>query len=229
MMAFDTNEKSLVGIDTDGNHLYADLSKIATIQHTYRLKRASIQKRHKHCRTKCNKLLAKLRNRQTKRVENMLHKISKEVVLYAKAKQDAIALEKLTYVRNSMRKGNWKGKNIRGRLNAWNFRKLQQFIEYKARWEGIPVVYVDARNTSKTCSRCGCLNRLCPSDRFLKCKQCHTIIDRHVNASINILKRACGDKFCPERLSDEAVNQLKDGELMGGQVASYLLLKVGKP
>jgi len=198
------------------------------------LKRARIQKRHKHCRTKCNKLLTKLRNRQTKRVENILHKVSKEVVLYAKAKQYAIALEKLTFIRNSMSKGNWKGKNIRGRLNVWNFRKLQQFIEYKARWEGIPVVHVDARNTSKICSRCGCLNRLCPSDRFLKCEQCHAIIDRHLNASINILKRACetnricGDKFCPERLRDEAVNQSKDGELMAGQVASYLLLKVGK-
>jgi len=228
MMAFDTNEKSLVGIDTDCNNLYADLSKVATIQHTYRLKRAKVQKRHKHCRTKCNKLLAKLRNRQTKRVENILHKVSKEVVLYAKAKQYAIALEKLTYIRNSMKKGNWKGKCIRGRLNAWNFRKLQQFIEYKARWEGIPVVYVDARNTSKICSRCGCLNRLCPSDRFLQCKQCYAIIDRHANASINILKRACGDRFCPERLSDEAMNQSKDGELMGEQVNSLQLLRVGR-
>lgn len=164
----------------------------------------------------------------TKRVDNILHRISKEVVLYAKAKQYAIALEKLTHIRSSMRKGNGKGRNIRGRLNSWNFRKLQQFIEYKARWEGTPVVYVDARNTSKTCSRCGCLSkRLCPSDRFLKCEQCHTITDRHVNASINILKRACGDKFYPEGLSDEAVNQSKDGELMGGQVAPYLLLKVG--
>ena len=236
MVAFDTNEKSLVGIDTEGNHLHADLSMVTTIQHTYRLKRAKIQKRHHHCRTKCDRLLAKLRNRQTKRVENILHKVSKEVVLYAKAKQYAIALEKLTNIRNSMKKGNCKGKHIRGRLNAWNFRKLQQFIEYKARWEGIPVVYVDARNTSKICSRCGCLNRLCPSDRFLQCKQCHTIIDRHVNASINILKRACeiinricGDKFCPERLPDEVMNQLRDGELTGGQVAKpYLLLKVGK-
>lgn len=225
MVAFDTNEKSLVGIDTQGNHLHADLSKIATIQHTYRLKRARVQSRYCHNRKKSSKLLAKLRGRQTKRVESILHKVSKEVVMYAKAKQYAIALEKLTHIRNSMRKGNYKGKHIRGRLNSWNFCKLQQFIEYKARWEGIPVVYVDARNTSKTCSRCGCLNkRLCPSDRFLKCEQCHATIDRHVNASINILKRACetnricGDKFCPERLSDEAVNQSKDGELMEGKL-----------
>jgi len=227
MVAFDTNEKSLVGIDTNGNNLHTDLSKVATIQHTYSLKRARIQKRHKHCRTKCNKLLAKLRARQTKRVESILHKVSKEVVLYAKTHRYAIAIEKLTHIRNSMRKGNGKGRNIRRRLNSWNFRKLQQFIEYKARWEGIPVVYVDARNTSKTCARCGCLNRLYPSGRFLKCEQCHAMIDRHINASINILKRACGDKFYPERLSDEAVNQSKDGELMGGQVAPYLLLKVG--
>jgi len=227
MIVFDTNEKSLVGIDTDGNHLHANLGRIATIQHTYRLKRAMIQKRHRHCRTKCNKLLAKLKNRQTKRVENILHKVSKEVVMYAQAKQFAIALEKLTYIRNSMRKGNWRGKQMRGRLNAWNFRKLQKFIEYKARWEGVPVVYVDARNTSKQCSRCGCLNRLYPNEHLLKCSACSLEIDRHVNASINILKRACGDKFCPERLSDEAMNQSKDGELMGEQVNSYLL-KVGK-
>jgi len=111
-VAFDTNEKSLVGIDNTGNNLHADLSKIATIQHRYRLKRARIQKRHSYCRTKCNKLLVKLRNRQTKRVENILRKVSKEVVMYAKAKQYAIAMEKLTHTRNSMRKGNGKGKHI---------------------------------------------------------------------------------------------------------------------
>ena len=223
IVAFDTNEKSLVGIDSDGNHLHADLRRIATIQHTCRLKRARIQSRYSRNRKKSNKLLAKLRNRQTKRVESILHKVSKEVVMYAKAHQYAIALEKLTHIRNSMRKGNGKGNNIRRRLNTWNFGKLQQFIEYKARWEGIPVIYVDAGNTSKKCSRCGCLNKLYPNEQFLKCEQCKAIIDRHVNASTNILKRACGDKFCPERLSDEAVNQLKDGELMGGQVAPYLL------
>jgi len=228
IVAFDTNEKSLVGIDTNGNHLHANLSKIATIQHTYRLKRARIQSRYCHNRKKSNKLLAKLRNRQTKRVEAILHKVSKEVVMYAKAKQYAITLEKIKHMRNSMRKGNGKGKNIRGRLNSWNFHKLQKFIEYKARWEGIPVMYVDARNTSKICSGCGCLNRLYPNEHILKCEQCYTIIDRHVNASINILKRACGDKFCPEQLSDEAMNQSKDGELMGEQVASLQLLKVRK-
>ncbi len=38
-----------------------------------------------------------------------------------------------------------------------------------------------------------------------------------------------GDKFCPDRFSDEAMSQSKDGELMGEQVAKpYLLFKVGK-
>lgn len=230
MVAFDINEKSLVGADTEGNHLHADLSRIATLQHTYRLKRAKIQKRHHHSRTKCNKLLVKLHQRQTKRVKNILHRVSKEVVMYAKAKQYAIALEKLTNIRNSMRKGNWKGKHIRGRLNAWNFRKLQQFIEYKARWEGIPVIYVDATNTSKQCSICGCLNRLYPNEQMMKCSKCGLVIDRHVNASINILKRGCRDKFCPERFSDDGMiyGDKTHSDWMGEQVASYLLLKVGK-
>ena len=172
---------------------------------------------------------AKLKNRQTKRVENILHRISKEVIMYANAKKYAIAMEKLTHIRNSMRKGNYKGKHIRGRLNAWNFRKLQKFIEYKARWEGIPVVYVDAKNTSKQCSRCGCLNKLYPNEHILKCS-CGLEIDRHVNASINILKRACGDKFCPERLCDDGMiyGDKTHRDSMAEQVNSLLLLNVGK-
>ena len=41
------------------------------------------------------------------------------------------------------------------RLHAWNFQKLQQYIEYKANLEGIPIVYVNPKNTSKRCHRCG--------------------------------------------------------------------------
>jgi len=37
-------------------------------------------------------------------------------------------------------------------------------------------------------------------------------------------KQRCGDKFCPERLDDDAVNQSKDGELMVKQGAYHVIM-----
>jgi len=39
--------------------------------------------------------------------------------------------------------------------HSWPFAQLQKFIEYKALEKGIPVVYVDPKNSSHTCPRCG--------------------------------------------------------------------------
>ncbi|MEB2793711.1 MAG: transposase [Caldisphaeraceae archaeon] len=39
------------------------------------------------------------------------------------------------------------------RLQAWSFGKLQ--LEYKANLEGIQVVYINPKNTSRRCHRCG--------------------------------------------------------------------------
>lgn len=60
-------------------------------------------------------------------------------------------MEKLKGIRENM---NGSAK-LNRRLHAWNFRKLQMYIEYKANLEGIPVVYVEPKNTSKKCHRYG--------------------------------------------------------------------------
>ena len=40
-------------------------------------------------------------------------------------------------------------------LNSWSFHQLQAFIAYKAKRAGVPVVVIDARNTSRRCPLCG--------------------------------------------------------------------------
>jgi len=80
------------------------------------------------------------------------HIISRRIVDSLKP-GDAIAFEDLTHIRErtTVRK------DQRRRHHSWAFRQLQQFIEYKALERGIAVVYVDPRNTSKSCSRCGAI------------------------------------------------------------------------
>ena len=46
-------------------------------------------------------------------------------------------------------------KKQRAERLSWAFYQLRQFITYKAKLLGVPVILIDPRNTSRTCSKCG--------------------------------------------------------------------------
>ncbi len=66
---------------------------------------------------------------------------------------------------------------------------FQGFIEYKAAWNGIPVVYVKADYTSQRCSRCGHTEKANRNGRNFKCRKCSYELNADLNAAINIGKR----------------------------------------
>ena len=111
---------------------------------TTTLKRALQQRGTKSAKRHLKKLSG--REARFKRVTN--HVISKEIVWAAKGTRRAISLEDLKGF--SGRKTVHKA--VRERFGKWAFGQLRQFIEYKARREGIPVIFVDPRNTSCMCS-----------------------------------------------------------------------------
>ena len=47
------------------------------------------------------------------------------------------------------------GKSQKERFGKWAFDQLRCFITYKAVLEGVSVVLIDPRNTSRSCSVCG--------------------------------------------------------------------------
>lgn len=185
-VALDLNEKSLVSSDEEIHDLY----KVASFSHQYSRIMGSISKaRHADSRVK-QILLAKYGERQRNRVKQALHKVSKIVVGKAKSTHSAIVLEKLTHIRQAHRKRSGEGRKMRGRLNRWPFHLLQSQIEYKARWEGIPVEKVRAANTSKRCSHCGFTNQSLRYERAWQCPNCGVPLDRDLNAAKNILARS---------------------------------------
>ena len=92
-----------------------------------------------------------IRDRESRIVRDINHKISKKIVDLAEQSNSGIKLEKLTGIRESKKHG----RRFNGTLHSWSFYQLQSFLKYKARLRGIPVVFVEPRNTSKECSRCG--------------------------------------------------------------------------
>ena len=69
----------------------------------------------------------------------ILHHASKMIVQQAKNHDFGIVMERLTGLRKLYRRGNGQGRWYRGRMNSWSYAELQRQIEYKARWEGLPV------------------------------------------------------------------------------------------
>lgn len=70
---------------------------------------------------------------------------------------------------------------------AWG--QLIRYTTYKAEDAGRRVVFVDPRNTSKMCSRCGSLVEKAMNQRIHSCPHCGLELDRDLNAAINILRR----------------------------------------
>ncbi len=142
-------------------------------------------------------LSAKYGRRRKERVQRILHLLSREVVEKAKAKKQVIVFEDLGGMRRLYRKGNGQGPSYRGRMNSWPFYEVKRQVEYKAAWEGVPVVTLtrgETRGTTMDCPRCG--ERLQvpvlgdnEHYRQLWCEVCGRWRDRDVCAVLNISRR----------------------------------------
>jgi putative transposase len=98
------------------------------------------------------KIYAKYGNRRKNRVNQILHKVSKNIVNELKENKQGIAFEKLTFIRRLYQKGNGQGNNYTGKMNAWSFAEIKRQIKYKAEWEGIKVIELSSKDTRYTSS-----------------------------------------------------------------------------
>ncbi len=115
------------------------------------------------------KLLKRIRRKEENWVTNENHKISREIVNLAIRNKRSIALEKLTGITERLSVN----RKTRKMLKGWSFRQLADFIEYKAKMAGISVVYVDPRETSKTCPKCRyCARNNRRTQSLFKCRKC---------------------------------------------------------
>ncbi len=131
--------------------------------------------------TKQNALLAKIHERIGNRRSDFAHKRSRELV----NRYQVIVFEDLEPQHMGARRGRGMRKSIMD--VAWS-----QFISMtigKAAEAGRIVILIDPRNTSKMCSHCGELVQKTLSDRTHTCPNCGLVMDRDVNAALNILQR----------------------------------------
>ena len=150
----------------------------------HRRRQRELRKKLQAKGTKSAKRLLKNRSRKEARhTANVNHTIAKTIVTTAERTGTGIALEDLTGIRSRVRLR----KDQRTPLHSWSFLQLGQYIEYKAKRAGVPLVYVDPAYTSQQCSQCGHIDRRNrQSQATFACRSCGALMHADDNASHNI-------------------------------------------
>jgi IS605 OrfB family transposase len=99
-------------------------------------------------------------------IDDLCHKISREIVNTAKQNHSAIILGDLKGISQRAR-----GRRMNRIVGNMPFRKLSVYITYKASWEGIPVITTSEAYTSRRCPRCSSEGRR-PHQGLFRCPAC---------------------------------------------------------
>jgi transposase, IS605 OrfB family, central region len=142
----------------------------------YEKRRASLQQcssRHAH------ENIETVGQKESGRFENYLHTVANELIEEAVENDCShIVFEDLTHIRENIPEATWH--------HIWPFRRLYEYVEYKAEEHGIEAVQVDPRNTSNRCSTCGFTHSDNRSGASFECQQCGYENHADYNASKNI-------------------------------------------
>jgi len=118
--------------------------------------------------------------KETGRFEQYLHRVANELLEEAvESGCTVIAFEDLTDIRERMPTAR--------KFHEWAFRRLYEYVSYKAEERGIRVEQVNPKNTSRRCSSCGFThgdNR--PSQDTFRCQSCGYENHADYNAAKNI-------------------------------------------
>ena len=182
-----------LAICSDKN-IYKNINKTQRVKKLEKRKRRlqrSVSKRYNknkkgdnYCKTsniiKREKELLKIIKRLTNIRHNYLHQTTSEII---KRKPSFICIEDLNV------SGMMKNRHLSEAIQQQGLSEFRRQIEYKAKWNNIPLIVADRFfPSSKMCSCCGHIKKdLKLSDRVYKC-ECGNIINRDFQASLNLKK-----------------------------------------
>ena len=169
----------LVMIAPNNQAKFVSANHIKHIRTEHSKRRSDLQRCGKH------KQIKKIENKEKRIVLHENHKISKQIVEFAKFHNAGIRFEDLTDIRKCKQRKKTKSQAKFNR-DFWAYFQLETLTQYKANMEKIHVEFIPAPFTSQTCSRCGVLGQR--SGIQFKCVNLNCMLKIHadLNASRNI-------------------------------------------
>jgi putative transposase len=173
----------IVNLATDSEGARFTGKVVHLVRARYHLRRQRLQQ----CGTRnAKRRIRRMGKREALFQKDISHCISKKLVQKAAVSRKASALEDLSGIRE---RATVRGEH-RYERHSWAFFQLRQYVAYKAAWAGVPVHFVDPRNTSRTCSQCGhCEKANRTSQAEFSCQRCGMQMNADHNAAINISRK----------------------------------------
>ncbi len=168
-------------IDKKIKHLQRRISKIYQPMIDYcketRTKFSTLKKSNNLI--KLEKELRKYQIRKTNILDSNIHRITSDLI---KINPERIVIEDLNI------KGMMSNHKLARSIQSSKFYEVRKQLVYKCKNNNIKLIVADRfYPSSKTCSSCGKIkDDLKLKDRVYRCPQCGTIIDRDLNAAINL-------------------------------------------
>lgn len=200
LVKFETNiepitptNQSVIGLDYSSKSLYVDSqANSADYPKFYRQAEAKLQKEQRKLSKR--KKGSKNREKQRQKVAKLYEKIAnqRKDFLHKRSRQLANAYEAVIVEDLNMR-GMAQALKLAKSTNDNGFGMLKTFLAYKLAEQGKQLVIIDKwYPSSKLCHYCGYKNKeLTLNDRNWICQECGKVLDRDINAAINIKKEGC--------------------------------------
>jgi putative transposase len=162
--------------------LRKNLRKLARVQ-----RKMSRQKKESKRREITRLQIAKLHFHISNIRNDAIHKATSEIVAKSKPfshRPSAIVIENLNVA------GMLKNRRLSRAIADISFGEIRRQLKYKCLWNGIELIVADRFfASSKTCSACGAVkSELNLLEREYVCASCGIIIDRDLNAALNLRK-----------------------------------------
>ncbi|MFQ6039229.1 MAG: RNA-guided endonuclease InsQ/TnpB family protein [Candidatus Poribacteria bacterium] len=163
----------------------------------------SRQKKESHSREKTRRKIAKLHFRIANQRSDAISKATSALVAKTKPphqRPKTIVIEDLNV------NGMLKNRKAVANVGMYEFRRQ---LEYKCTWYGSKLLVASRfYPSSKRCSHCGTIKEELPLDvRVFRCNNCSLLLDRDLNAAIN-LKKLAGSSSESENACGESVRPL---------------------
>jgi putative transposase len=173
VIGWDSNEPSLDGYEPSIGFIHVDLKPLQSMKITYERKKAIAQRKGKR------ELYEKYVRRERNREKDFINKLSAGLrMLFQNTVHVFEDLDKEDLVSRKKRRKKRRKRNAR---TPW--RRIHRRMS-----EVALTAYVDPRNTSRECPRCGYVVET-QEGQILECPRCGLKMGRHKVASINIRRR----------------------------------------